>query len=68
MKFKNNQDHDVYIDLGQLRRISPGEVVELRGLYKCPPLTTLGDIPSPVRSKAAPKRKKSRKTNTSGTI
>lgn len=68
MKFKNNLGHDVYIDLGSLRRIAPGEIVELKGLIKCPPLTPVTVITSPAPKKATPKRKKSSKTNTSGTI
>tara|TARA_R100000458_G_C8161189_1_gene165165 strand:- start:219 stop:419 length:201 start_codon:yes stop_codon:yes gene_type:complete len=60
MKFKNNHKHDVYIDLGGLKRIAPGEVIELTHALKCEPLTPiLEHIPAPKKKAPKPKPKKS---------
>jgi hypothetical protein len=50
MKFKNNNNMDVYVDLGTLRRVSPGEVIDLPGALKCEglyqePLSVRGCLP-----------------------
>ena len=69
MKFKNNYTHDVYVDMGTLLRVPPGEVIELAGALTCPPLTPVFEHASV--SKKAPKKKptKTKKTTpTSGTI
>lgn len=67
MKFKNNQKNDVYIDLGGLVRIAPGETVELKGLLICPPLTPVEIIPVQVRAKPKKPKAKSKKSSTTGT-
>ena len=41
MKFKNTQTIDVYVDLGVLRRVVPGEVIDLPGVLKCAGLAPL---------------------------
>ena len=69
MKFKNNFAHDVYVDMGNLMRVAPGEVIELKGALHCPPLTPMFEETPPP--KKAPKKKptKTKKsTPTSGTI
>ena len=68
MKFKNTNSIDVYVDLGTLRRVAPGEVLDLPGAVKCEGLTAVYE-PIPTKSKAAKKPKKSTKNiGTSGTI
>jgi len=66
MKFVNNTSIDVYVDLGTLRRVAPGEVVELPGALTCQGLSPIHE-PAPKRVKKAPP-KKAKKTSTSGTI
>jgi hypothetical protein len=64
MKFINNLPHDVYVDLGGLKRVVPGEVLDLPGVFSMNPLT-------PIMEAAPPKKKaktKPKKTSTSGTI
>ena len=71
MKFKNNQSVDVYIDLGTLRRVCPGEIIDLPGALICGGLTpVMGEKKSVVPLKA-PKKKVAKSTKnvaTSGTI
>mgnify|MGYP003626913300 CR=1 len=73
MKFKNNQPIDVYIDLGTLRRVSPGEEIDLPGALICAGLTPVQEAapakPKPVK-KPAPKKagKTTKNIDTSGTI
>jgi len=65
MKFKNTNSIDVYVDLGTLRRVAPGEVLDLPGAIKCEGLVPIQE-PIP---KAVKKPKKSTKNvGTSGTI
>ena len=72
MKFKNNQPIDVYVDLGTLRRVTPGEIIELHDALVCPGLTPI-ILPEAktTRTKKVVK-KKPRKSipniDTSGTI
>ena len=71
MKFKNNQPVDVYIDLGTLRRISPGEIIDLPGALICGGLTPVIEEKKSVAPYKAPKKKpvkSDKKINTSGTI
>ena len=66
MKFINKFSYDVYVDLGGLKRISPGQVVDLPGVYKMDPLTPImEEVPAPKKSKT---KAKTKKTSTSGTI
>tara|TARA_R110001599_G_scaffold190573_1_gene385446 strand:+ start:3420 stop:3641 length:222 start_codon:yes stop_codon:yes gene_type:complete len=73
MKFKNTNSIDVYVDLGTLRRIAPGEVLDLPGALICDGLTPIHE-PTPTKPKAVkkPSPKKPEKTTkniaTSGTI
>ena len=73
MKFKNNTGDDVYVDLGTLRRVCPGEEIDLPGAMRIDGLTPLYE-PTPVKPKAVkkPTPKKPEKTTkniaTSGTI
>ena len=73
MKFKNKQSIDVYVDLGTLRRVSPGEVLDLPGALICDGLTPIHE-PIPTKPKAvkkpAPKKpgKTTKNIATSGTI
>lgn len=67
MKFKNNQPHDVYIDLGGLRRVAAGEVIELQGALSCSPLTPIFETLPSVPSKKAAPRKPIKKVTLSGT-
>jgi hypothetical protein len=73
MKFKNNTNMDVYVDLGTLRRVSPGEVIDLPGALKCEGLSPMYPEapPKPKVVKKTPKKKPEKtikNTNTSGTI
>lgn len=71
MKFKNAQNIDVYIDLGTLRRISPGEIIDLPGALVCANLTPVMEEKKPVVPLKAPKKKIVKATKnvaTSGTI
>jgi len=69
MQFKNTQPIDVYVDLGTLRRVAPGEVIDLPGAIKCAGLTP---VLEPSKPKPKPTKKKPVKStknlNTSGTI
>jgi|TARA_R100000005_G_C4868735_1_gene126323 hypothetical protein len=65
MKFKNNVGMDVYIDLGGLKQVKAGEVIELVGKYTCPPLTPIIDTPPPKPKKP---KKKTTAPPASGTI
>jgi len=57
MKFKNTQPIDVYVDLGVLRRVAPGEVIDLPGALKCEGLAPLyGEVKT--QSKATKKATK----------
>lgn len=38
-KFKNTQNHDVYVDFGKLILVRAGESINLEGALSCPPLT-----------------------------
>ena len=58
MKFKNHQPHDVYINLGTLKRIPPGEIIELQGILTCPPLTPLFEEKETKTSKKKVPKKK----------
>jgi len=73
MKFKNNQPIDVYVDLGSLRRVSPGEEIDLPSALICPGLTPVPEAtptkPKPVKKPAPKKPEKTTKNiATSGTI
>ncbi len=73
MKFKNNNNIDVYVDLGTLKRVSPGEVIDLPGALKCEGLSPMHpEAPlKPKVVKKAPIKKSEKtikKTDTSGTI
>lgn len=73
MKFINNTNIDVYVDLGTLRRVSPGEVIDLPGALKCEGLSPVPHEapPKPKVAKKAPKKKPVKTTkdiSTSGTI
>ncbi len=73
MKFKNNQPIDVYVDLGTLRRVCPGEEINLPGALKCEGLTPIYEPapakPKPVKKPAPKKPEKTTKNiATSGTI
>ena len=66
-KFKNTLTQDVYIDLGKLIRVPPGECIDLAGTHSCPPLTLVMEVPPPPpKKKKTPKKSKS--SSTSGTI
>jgi len=68
-KFKNNHNHDVYVDLGGLVQVKPGQVLDLEGAASLPPLTRLMDIePVPRPTPKKKSRKKSKSSATSGTI
>tara|TARA_R110000824_G_C14872826_1_gene642484 strand:- start:203 stop:415 length:213 start_codon:yes stop_codon:yes gene_type:complete len=70
MKFKNNQNIDVYVDLGTLKRVAPGEIVDLPGAMKCEGLAPMLEE-KPVPPTKAPKKKVVKPTKnvgTSGTI
>jgi hypothetical protein len=59
MNFRNDTGQDVYIDIGRLHLVKPGEVVTLEGAYTCPPLTPVPfEEPKPTSRKSAPKTKK----------
>tara|TARA_R110000803_G_scaffold57076_1_gene114892 strand:- start:17 stop:232 length:216 start_codon:yes stop_codon:yes gene_type:complete len=71
MKFKNNQPIDVYIDLGTLRRVSPGEIIDLPGAITCANLTPIMEVKKPVTPYKEPKKKPvktPKNISTSGTI
>jgi hypothetical protein len=73
MKFKNTQPIDVYVDLGTLKRVAPGEVIDLPGALKCEGLSPIHEQVTPKRKVVAkaPKKKSEKtikKTGTSGTI
>ena len=57
MEFVNNTGQDVYIDIGNLKLVKPGEVIKLEGAYTCPPLTPVPFEKKPAR-KSPPKTKK----------
>ena len=63
-KFQNQMGIDVYIDMGELRQIKAGEILDLKGTHACPPLTLLP--PTPSRKKKP--EKKSPPPPVSGTI
>lgn len=68
-RFRNDSHLDVYVDLGKLILVRPGQVVDLEGALSCPPLTMLMDVPptlSPKTKKKVPRKSKS--SDTSGTI
>lgn len=74
MRFKNNNNLDMYVDLGTLRRVAPGEVIDLPGALKCEGLTPIHE-PAPTKPapvKKEPKKKKpvksTKNVGTSGTI
>lgn len=54
MKFQNKTGMDVYVDMGGLKQVRAGEIVEFKGALKCPPLT-------PILESAVPKPKKPKK-------
>ena len=68
-KFRNDSPHDVYVDLGSLLLVRPGEVIDLVGALSCPPLTLLREEvfsrETPIKKKL-PRKTKSRPV--SGTI
>jgi len=66
MKFINKSQNDVYVDLGTLLRVAPGEVIELAGAVSCPPLEPIFEPPQKPAKKKAVKTVKN--TSTSGTI
>ena len=73
MKFKNTQTIDVYVDLGVLRRVAPGEVIDLPGALKCEGLTPLyGEVKTQSKAMKKAIKKKAPKTTknvgVSGTI
>jgi len=70
MKFKNTQPIDVYIDLGTLRRVGPGEIVDLPGAHKCEGLTPVYEPPSKGVKKPPKKKpvKSTKNVSTSSTI
>lgn len=73
MKFKNNTGDDVYVDLGTLRRVAPGEEIDLPGAMHLDGLTPIHEpIPPKPKAakKAAPKKtvKSTKNVDTSGTI
>tara|TARA_R100000152_G_C6688204_1_gene120449 strand:+ start:31 stop:240 length:210 start_codon:yes stop_codon:yes gene_type:complete len=69
MKFKNKYTHDVYVDMGNLVRVAPGEVIELEGTSSCPPLTPVFETTSVPKKAPKKKASKSKKIKpTSGTI
>ena len=49
MKFKNNTPIDVYVDLGSLRRVAPGEEIDLPGAIKVEGLTAVHE-PAPKKT------------------
>tara|TARA_R100000005_G_C4985813_1_gene194210 strand:+ start:1765 stop:1956 length:192 start_codon:yes stop_codon:yes gene_type:complete len=57
MNFRNDTEQDVYIDIGRLHLVKPGEVVTLEGAYTCPPLT-----PMPFEQPKTTARKSPQKT------
>ena len=65
-KFVNNSDNDVFIDLGKLILIRPGEVIDLPKANSCPPLTIIP--PKTKRKKPQAPPKKSSAPPASGTI
>jgi len=65
-KFVNNSDNDVFIDLGKLILIRPGEVIDLPKANSCPPLTLIP--PTPKKRKPKVTAKKSPTPPVSGTI
>tara|TARA_R110002012_G_scaffold52006_2_gene133775 strand:+ start:1209 stop:1430 length:222 start_codon:yes stop_codon:yes gene_type:complete len=73
MKFKNNTGDDVYVDLGTLHRVPPGQEVNLPGAIRVPGLTPVHEpIPAKPKGvkKAAPQKhvKSTKNVDTSGTI
>ena len=72
MKFKNNQNIDVYVDLGTLKRIAPGEIIDLPGAVTCASLTpVIEEMEVNKKPQKAVKRKPVKpfkKISTSGTI
>tara|TARA_R110000823_G_scaffold247649_1_gene371387 strand:+ start:191 stop:403 length:213 start_codon:yes stop_codon:yes gene_type:complete len=70
MKFKNNQNIDVYVDLGTLKRIAPGEIIDLPGALTCASLTPLmeEEVVNPPKVFKKKPLKTPKKTSTSGTI
>ena len=64
-KFVNNSDN-VFIDLGKLILIRPGEVIDLPKAHSCPPLTLIP--PTPKKRKPQVTAKKSSAPPASGTI
>ena len=68
-KFKNESTHDVYIDLGSLLRVEPGQEVELPGARSVQGLTRVPDVaPLPKPKPRKKPIKKSKGSATSGTI
>ena len=72
MKFKNNTPIDVYVDLGTLRRVAPGEEIDLPGAVKVEGLTAVHE-PAPKKTAVKkPEKKKPTKSTknvgVSGTI
>ena len=70
MKFKNNQNIDVYVDLGTLKRVAPGEIIDLPGALTCGSLTPLMEK-TPVTPPQVVKKKPvktPKKTSGSSTI
>ena len=64
MKFKNTSNLDVYVDLGTLRRVAPGEVIDFPGALKVAGLSPVIDsVPVvPVEKKPNPKKKITKST------
>jgi len=70
-KFRNDTHTDVFIDVGELLRVAPGEVIHLAGILSKPPLTPVGiPVPEPTLPKKTYKKppKKKSPRSTSGTI
>lgn len=63
-KFQNQTGIDVYIDMGKLRQVRAGEILDLKGTHACPPLTIL--TPAPISKKKV--KKKTVAKPVSGTI
>tara|TARA_R110000824_G_scaffold63133_2_gene166369 strand:+ start:1909 stop:2106 length:198 start_codon:yes stop_codon:yes gene_type:complete len=63
-KFQNQTGIDVYIDMGKLRQVKAGEILDLKGTHACPPLTIL----RPTPSKKKKPEKKTPPASVSGTI
>ena len=63
-KFQNQTGIDVYIDMGKLRQVRAGEILDLKGTHACPPLTILTLAPS----KKKKPEKKTPPASVSGTI